>query len=94
MVLFIFVAVVDVFACCVLSHRASSGMMAEFCVEALMQALANYGKVQIFNRDQGNQFKSIYLTGLLFDAKVSILLNEKGTWRINDFVEWLGRSVK
>ena len=45
------VAVVDVFTRRVLSHRLSITMEAEFCVEALKEALAKYGKPEIFNTD-------------------------------------------
>ena len=50
------VAVVDWFSRRVLSHRVSITMDADFCVEALQEALAKYGKPEIFNSDQGSQF--------------------------------------
>ena len=87
-------AVVDVFTRRVLSHRVSITMEAEFCVEALREALAKYGKPEIFNTDQGSQFTSIDFTGVLLDAKVSISMDGKGAWRDNVFVERLWRSVK
>jgi hypothetical protein len=40
----------------VLSHRVSITMEAAFCVEALEEALAEYGKPEVFNTDQGSQF--------------------------------------
>ena len=88
------VAVVDVFTRRVLSHRVSITMEAEFCVEALKEALARYGKPEIANSDQGSQFTSIDFTGVLLDAKVSISMDGKGAWRDNLFVERLWRSVK
>ena len=48
-------AVVDVASRRVLSHRVSITMEAEFCVEALEEALAKHGKPEIFNTDQGSQ---------------------------------------
>ena len=33
-------------------------MEADFCVEALEEALAKHGKPEIFNSDQGSQFTS------------------------------------
>src|SRR5450759_1069198 len=50
------VAVVDWFSRRVLSHRVSITMEAEFCIEALQEALAKHGKPEIFNTDQGSQF--------------------------------------
>ncbi len=40
----------------VLSWRLSITMEAAFCVETLEDALARYGKPEIFNTDQGSQF--------------------------------------
>jgi transposase len=45
------VAVVDWFSRRVLSHRVSISMEADFCVEALQEALAQHGKPRIFNTD-------------------------------------------
>ena len=69
-------------------------MEAEFCVEALKEALAKYGKPEIFNTDQGSQFTSIDFTKVLLDLKVLISMDGKGAWRDNVFVERLWRSVK
>ena len=33
-------------------------MTADFCLEALQEALGEYGKPEIFNTDQGSQFTS------------------------------------
>jgi len=87
-------AVVDVFSRRVLSHRVSITMEADFCVEALEEALAKHGKPGIFNTDQGSQFTSAAFTGVLLDFGVSISMDGKGAWRDNVFVERLWRSVK
>ena len=49
------VAIVDWFSRKVLAWRVSVTMEADFCVEALEEALARYGKPEIFNTDQGSQ---------------------------------------
>jgi putative transposase len=87
-------AVVDVFSRRVLAHRVSITMEADFCVEALEEALAKHGKPEIFNTDQGSQFTSIDFTSVLLDAKIAISMDGKGAWRDNVFVERLWRSVK
>ena len=69
-------------------------MEAEFCIEALKEALAKHGAPEIFNTDQGSQFTSLDFTAVLLDAKVSISMDGKGAWRDNVFVERLWRSVK
>ena len=83
------VAVVDVFTRRVLSHRVSITMEAEFCVEALKEALERYGKPEMFNSDQGSQFTSIDFADVLLDAKVSISTYGKGVWLDNVFLERL-----
>ncbi len=52
------VAIMDWHSRKVLAWRLSNSMDAGFCVEALKEALANYGAPEIFNTDQGSQFTS------------------------------------
>jgi hypothetical protein len=49
------VAIVDWFSRKVLAWRVSISMEADFCIDALEEALARYGKPEIFNTDQGSQ---------------------------------------
>ena len=58
-------AVMDWFSRRVLAWRLSITMEAEFCVEALEEALARHGRPEIFNTDQGSQFTSADFTGVL-----------------------------
>ena len=69
-------------------------MEADFCVEALEEALATYGKPDIFNTDQGSQFTSEAFTGVLIANNISISMDGKGAWRDNVFVERIWKSVK
>lgn len=69
-------------------------MDADFCVEALEEALARYGKPEIFNTDQGSQFMSQALTSVLQREEVAISMDGRGVWRDNAVVERLWRSVK
>ncbi len=78
----------------VLSWRISITMEAAFCVEALEDALARYGKPDIFNTDQGSQFTGAAFTGVLAKNGIAISMDGKGAWRDNVFVERLWRSVK
>jgi putative transposase len=87
-------AVVDWFTRRVLSWRLSITMEVAFCIEAVEEALAKYGKPEIFNTDQGSQFSSMAFTGLLLESDVSISMDGRGAWRDNVFVERLWRSVK
>jgi putative transposase len=87
-------AVVDWFSRRVLAWRVSITLEVEFCLEAVEEALARYGKPAIFNTDQGSQFTSIDFTGLLLDNTIAISMDGRGAWRDNVFVERLWRSVK
>jgi putative transposase len=49
------VAIMDWLSRKVLSWRVSNSMEADFCVEALEEAIARYGKPEIMNSDQGSQ---------------------------------------
>src|SRR5437868_14139058 len=49
------VVVMDWASRAVLGWRLSNTLGAEFCVEALEEALAHYGRLEIFNTDQGSQ---------------------------------------
>ena len=88
------VAIVDWFTRRVLAWRVSISLDAEFCIEALEEALARYGKPTIFNSDQGSQFTSTAFTAVLLREKIAISMDGKGCWRDNVFVERLWRSVK
>ena len=88
------VAIMDWATRRVLSWRVSNTMDAEFCVEALKEALRRYGAPEIFNTDQGVQFTCEAFTGVLKDHKIAISMDAKARWVDNVFVERLWRSVK
>ena len=88
------VAIMDWASRKVLAWRLSNTMDAAFCVEALEEAMARYGKPDIFNTDQGSQFTSHAFTGVLRAAEVKISMDGKGRWMDNVFIERLWRSVK
>ena len=83
------VAVMDWHSRKVLSWRLSNTLDAEFCVAALEEALATYGKPAIFNTDQGSQFTSLEFTQALKDAGVKISMDSKGRWMDNVMIERL-----
>ena len=87
-------AVVDWFSRRVLAWRLSITMEVDFCLDAVEEALAKYGRPEIFNTDQGSQFTSAAFTGLLLANKIAISMDGRGAWRDNVFVERLWRSVK
>jgi putative transposase len=78
----------------VLAWRVSNTLTADFCVEAVEEAIARYGKPEIFNTDQGTQFTSDAFTTMLHGHGVAISMDGRGCWRDNVFVERLWRSIK
>jgi len=88
------VVVLDWFSRRALSWRVSITLEADFCVEAVQEALARYGKPDIFNTDQGSQFTGEAFSGLLLSNGIAISMDGKGAWRDNVFVERLWRTVK
>jgi putative transposase len=88
------VAIVDWFSRKGLAHRVSITMEADFCVEAREEAIARYGRPEIFNTDQGSQFTSMAFTGVLLREKIACRMDGRGAWRDNVVVERLWRSVK
>jgi putative transposase len=87
-------AIVDWFSRKVLAWRLSITLEADFCIEALQEALERYGRPAIFNTDQGSQFTSTDFIKVLQDAEVAISMDGKGAWRDNVFVERLWRTIK
>jgi len=77
-----------------LSWRVSNTLDSAFCVAAVEEALARYGRPAIFNTDQGAQFTSADFTGLLTRHGIDISMDGKGCWRDNIFVERLWRTLK
>jgi putative transposase len=88
------VAVMDWATRKVLAWRVSNTLEAEFCLEALEEALARFGRPESFNTDQGGQFTSPRFTGVLQEAGVRVSMDGRGRWLDNVFIERLWRSLK
>lgn len=88
------VAVMDWFSRRVLAWRMSITMDAEFCVEALRDAMGRHGQPEIFNTDQGAQFTSADFVDELAGRKVRISMDGRGRYLDNIFIERLWRSLK
>ena len=69
-------------------------MEADFCVEALKEAIAKVGKPEIMNSDQGSQFTGFKWTQALKDARIQTSMDGKGRWIDNRMIERLWRSLK
>ena len=69
-------------------------MDTSFCVEALEEAIDNYGRAEIFNTYQGSQFTSRGFTGVLKRNGIRISMDGKRSCTDNVFIERLWRSLK
>ena len=88
------VAVMDWYSRKVLSWRISNTMEEAFCIDALREAIAKYGKPLIFNTDQGSQFTGENWIGVLKHHDINISMDGKGRALDNVMIERLWRSYK
>lgn len=88
------VAVIDWYSRFVLAWRLSNSMDSSFCIDALNEAIARFGRPDIFNSDQGSQFTDKDFAQRLIDNHIAISRDGKGRCLDNVFVERLWRSVK
>nr|WP_254451367.1 IS3 family transposase [Aliiroseovarius sp. xm-m-339-2] len=88
------VAIMDWHTRKVLAWRISNTLEADFCVEALDEAIARFGPPEIMNTDQGSQFTSFAWTDCLRRSGVRISMDGKGRFLDNIFVERLWRPLK
>jgi len=87
-------AVLDWHSRKVLAHRVSITLEADFCVEALNEAITRFGPPEIMNTDQGSQFTGADFIDALKYHDIAISMDGRGQWRDNVFVERLWKSVK
>ena len=66
------VAIMDWFTRKVLAWRITNTVEADFCLEALNEAIHKFGAPEIMNTDQGSQFTSFDWTDRLKRAKTKI----------------------
>ena len=90
----ILVAIMDWFARKVLAWRISNTMAADFCVEALNEAVDKFGPPEIMITDRGSQFTSFDLIGPLKRSKNEISKDGKARCLDNIFIEQLWRFLK
>jgi len=88
------VVIMDWYSRKVLSWKLSNTLEADFCIDALEEALQQYEKPEIFNSDQGSQFTSDRFTGKLKEYDIKISMDGRGSYQDNIFIERLWWSVK
>ena len=78
----------------VLAWRLSNTLEADFCFEALNEAIHKFGSPEIMNTGQGSQFTSFAWTDRLKRCGARISMDGKGRCLDNIFIERLWRSLK
>ncbi len=83
------VAIMDWASRKVLSWRLSNTLHADFCVDALNEAIAKYGPPEIMNTDQGSQFTGSAWITTLTEVGVRISMDGRRRYLDNIFIERL-----
>lgn len=87
------VAVIDWYSRYILSSEVSITLESDFCLSAVNRALT-CGQPEVFNSDQGSQFTSNALTGILKDRRIAISMDGRGRAFDNIFIERFWRTIK
>ena len=87
-------AVLDLYSRYVLNWSLSNTMEAEWCCQLIADAIAEYGKPDILNTDQGSQYTSDLFSQYVVGQGVRLSMDGKGRATDNAFVERLWRTVK
>ena len=88
------VAVMDWASRRILAFRLSNTLTADFCVEALEEAIARYGVPEIVYTDQGSQLTCSEFITKLKQHEIAISMDGKGCWRDNVFIERFWKTLK
>lgn len=88
------VAIMDWYSRKVLSWSLANTLDADFCVEAVEDAINRYGTPEIFNTDQGSQFTSKAFTDVLSSHDIKISMDGRGRVQDNIFIERLWWTLK
>lgn len=87
-------AIIDWYSRKILSWRLSDNMSVDFCLEALLEAIENYGVPAIFNTDCGSQYTSDDFIGTLKAYGIEISMDGVGRCLDNIRMERTWKTVK
>jgi len=88
------IAIIDIHSRYVLNWSVSNTMDAQWCKEALEEAIAQHGTPEIINTDQGSQFTSEIFANYVLANGIKLSMDGKRRAIDNIFIERLWRSVK
>lgn len=92
-------AIIDVFSRHIMGWGLSNTMEAEWCAEIAVEAFRRFGRPEIFNIDQGNQFTSeVFIKTLVGEdpdnPKLRINMDGRGRATDDIYIERFWRSIK
>jgi len=87
-------AVLDLYSRYVLGWSLSNTMEAEWCRQLIADAIAEHGKPDILNTDQGSQYTSGLFSEYVVGQGIRLSMDGKGRATDNAFIERLWRTVK
>jgi putative transposase len=87
-------AIMDVYSRKILSWSLSNTMDSKWCYELLEESIAQYGRPEIFNTDQGCQFTSDDFVYRVINNGIKLSMDGKGRALDNIYIERFWRTIK
>jgi len=87
-------AIIDMYSRKIVGWGLCNSLTAEWCKTVLQDAIANFGKPEIVNSDQGTQYTSALWTQYLEEQKIQISMDGKGRATDNIWIERFWKSIK
>lgn len=87
-------AIIDVYSRRIVGWGISNTLSAQWCKNVLQQAIAENGKPDIINSDQGVQYTSALWTQYLLEQGIRISMDGKGRATDNIWIERFWKSIK
>lgn len=88
------IAIMDVYSRKILSWSLSNTMDSKWCYDILEQTIAQYGRPEIFNTDQGSQFTSDDFVYRVLNNGIKLSMDGKGRALDNIYIERFWRTIK
>ena len=87
-------AIIDVYSRKILNWGISNSMDKQWCIELLVDTIAEHGAPEIHNSDQGSQYKSTQYIEVLKEHEIQISMDGKGRALDNIYIERFWKSIK
>lgn len=87
-------AIIDAYSRYVVGWDVFNSLDAENSLQVLQRAIADHGKPEIINSDQGSQFTCAVWTEYVENAEIAISMDGKGRATDNIFIERFWRTLK